>query len=341
MKKNLALLFSFRIALDKWYEMGIIERELKLYNLLAKDFEKIYFFTYGGKLDKQFKKYCAENIEIISVPLLQKGGDSKILIPYLFLYSLLLPLLHLKLFKKIDIIKTNQISGSWTALIAKCFYKIKLIVRCGYVWSIFSKRNKDSFIKYYLKRWIEKLAVKYSDKVICAKESDKKYLAYKKKFLEKIIIEPNYVDTELFKPMDAFKKENSLIYVGRLEQQKNLKMLLGALKDTTYSLTIIGKGSLKSELVQLAQKNKINVKFRDNVLHNDLSKIFNEHMIFVLPSLYEGTPKVLIEAMACGMPVIGTNVDGINEIVANGENGILSQLNKADLKSKINMLLNS
>jgi glycosyltransferase involved in cell wall biosynthesis len=104
-------------------------------------------------------------------------------------------------------------------------------------------------------------------------------------------------------------------------------------------LVIIGEGSLKAELKALAEKEKVKVEFRGNVPQALLPEELNKSEIFVLPSLYEGNPKVLIEAMACGLVCVGTNVSGIRELITNDLNGILVHTNPQSLKAGILELL--
>ncbi len=321
MSKRLALFFSYRISLKDWYDLGLLEREVKLYNGLSSYFEKIFFFTYGGNEDKKFGAYLSSNIEVIPIPLIRNGGRKKILIPLMLIYSIFMPFIHWENLKGADILKTNQVPGSWTALITKLLFRKKLILRCGYIWSYFALQNKENAIKRYVKKFLEKITCAFADSVICSSVSDRKYLEDNHGVKAEII--PNYVDTELFKPMEIPKVKNSICFVGRLEKQKNLIALVDALKDLPYNLTIIGSGNMKKELENKVNENKFNVKFMNNVPHSKLPIILNRHEIFILPSLYEGTPKVLLEAMACGLPVIGTDVKGINEVIEHEKNGIL------------------
>ncbi|MBL7196731.1 MAG: glycosyltransferase family 4 protein [Candidatus Omnitrophica bacterium] len=337
MGKKLALFFSFRISLRDWHELGLIEREVSLYNKLSKHFEKIYFFTYGDSRDKMLSSYLSKNIEIIPVPFIHKGGRKGKNILVMMVYSVILPLVHWRILRKVDILKTNQISGSWTALITKLIFSKKLILRCGYIWSYIAFQNKENVIKRYIKRLLERITCVFADLVVCSSISDKKYLNNNYGIKAKII--PNYVDTGFFKPLGRPKLKNSVCFVGRLEREKNLLTLLEALKGLPYRLTIIGSGSMRAELEEEAQKYNVNVRFMNNVPHSKLPEILNQHEIFMLPSFYEGTPKALLEAMACGLAVIGTNVKGINEIIEHRKNGILSMVDSKSIGSAIQGLM--
>jgi glycosyltransferase involved in cell wall biosynthesis len=66
------------------------------------------------------------------------------------------------------------------------------------------------------------------------------------------------------------------------------------------------------------------------VPNSQLARIINRYRYYILPSLYEGTPKTLLEAMACGLVCIGTDVAGINEIITDGVNGWLAKGTDAD-----------
>ncbi|MDH5684558.1 MAG: glycosyltransferase family 4 protein, partial [candidate division WOR-3 bacterium] len=122
-------------------------------------------------------------------------------------------------------------------------------------------------------------------------------------------------------------------------RQKNLIALLEALKALPYELTIIGKGSMRKELQKKAEADNINVRFINSVSHLKLPEILNQHETFILPSLYEGTPKALLEAMSCGLPVIGTDIKGINDIIEHKKNGYLCDTSASSIKEGILELL--
>ena len=68
----------------------------------------------------------------------------------------------------------------------------------------------------------------------------------------------------------------------------------------------------------------VQVNFIDVVANYKLPEILNRYKYYVLPSVFEGMPKSLLEAMACGLVCIGTDIDGINEIIEDGVNGYLA-----------------
>jgi len=314
--------------LKTWYDGGMIDREVAIYNELSKHFKRIYFFTYGDEEDLKFKNYLAHNIRVIP--------KKRILVAYMptnVLYSLMIPFIHRSILKNVDVLKTNQMWGSWSAVLTKLLYRKKLIVRTGFMLSITFAKIKSR------KRWIitliEKIVYKFADGIITTSKSNFEYIEkmYNPSGIHMMI--PNYVETSIFKPMNIPKKRGSICFVGRLVFRKNLFALLEALKGLPYTLTIIGSGKQEEHLKRFANENGVDVNFLGNIPNHELPKILNQHELSILPSLWEDMPKALLEAMSCGMPVIGTDVKGINEVIEHSRNGILCMTDSDSIRKAI------
>jgi glycosyltransferase involved in cell wall biosynthesis len=135
-----------------------------------------------------------------------------------------------------------------------------------------------------------------------------------------------------------------VLYVGRLEARKNVGLLIDAMrllrKESMVTL-IVGKGSKEDSLKRMSNHLGLgtSLKFVRYVKDSDLLKIYNAADIFVLPSVYEGMPLSMLEAMACGVPTIATNFPGVENIIRNGENGIILEKTSAEcLAEKIGYL---
>lgn len=133
------------------------------------------------------------------------------------------------------------------------------------------------------------------------------------------------------------KKEKSILFVGRTIGTKNeVSLLLAMPKILNHcpqtKLILIGDGYWHSTLRQISNKLSLseNVIFIRHVKHEEIVNFYKSSDIFVFPSFSEGFPKVLLEAMACGLPIIATNVDGNNELVIDGYNGYLVPPNDPD-----------
>lgn len=323
--KTLALFFTTGVSLRTWREIGMIDREVAIYNELGKHFGRIYFFTYGGNEDLKFRSYLADNIEIVPKKCISNN----------LLYSLLIPFIHRKILKNVDILKTNQMLGTWSAVLAKLIYGKKLVVRTGYMLSIhFAKRNPKSMRKWLMKS-IERLAYKLANAIITTSQANFEYVEKNYHPHRSHILIPNYVETEIFRPMDVAKTKGSICFVGRLMRQKNLFALLEALEGLPYTLSIIGSGEQGEQLKEFARKNQVKANFLGNVPNHKLPEILNRHELFVLPSLWEGMPKTLLEAMACGLPAVGTNIDGTKEVIEDGKNGILCDTDSNSIRQAI------
>lgn len=231
--------------------------------------------------------------------------------------------------------------GSWSAVIAKIFNpQAKLIIRCGYEWLWFIIKNKK-WLKKLVAFWVEKMAYKSADKIILTSLADKDFVIKTFKISSnKILVIPNFVDTDIFKPLNL-PKQQQVIFVGRLESQKNLINLFKAFAGLTCGLVIVGEGSQRGFLEALALKLNLSVKFLGNLPQTELVKVLNQSQIFILPSYFEGNPKTLLEAMACGLACVGTNVSGINNVITDQYNGVLCETDVLSIKNTILNLLNN
>ena len=341
--KTLGLFFSYGVGIETWEKQGYLNRELKYYTMLGQQLGKVSFFTYD------LRRSCACYSEQSEESLL---GDSctrsdlvqvctrSDLVPS-WLYVFLMSFLQAKAIKKCDILKTNQMSGALPAIIAKIIYRKKLVVRCGYEWLFtLSKAKKplwERAIVYCLEFWAYKIA----NKIIFTSRADKDFAQKTFKIKEsKIAIISNYIDIDLFKPMPELKKElNSVCFVGRLSREKNLKELIAAVNELPQvKLYIAGEGPEKEALQEQVQNNK-NIVFLGKLPNEQLPALLNKCEVFVLPSLYEGNPKALLEAMACGLPCLTSDIEGIKETVSQNRNGLLVNPLKKDITKGLTLLL--
>jgi len=157
------------------------------------------------------------------------------------------------------------------------------------------------------------------------------------------VIPANYIDHNIFKPINIPKKDNSLLFVGRLEQNKGIFQILKALvlikkKIQNVHLTMIGSGSLQLRI----EKMIADLQIQDNVTlipflktQQDLIKYYNQARILVITSYNEGGPRVALEAMACKTVVASTPVGIINELIKDGENGIILNWDEQAIAHKL------
>jgi glycosyltransferase involved in cell wall biosynthesis len=128
-------------------------------------------------------------------------------------------------------------------------------------------------------------------------------------------------------------------FVGRLAYQKNLPALLEAVAPLRLRLLLVGDGPLRSELMQQAAHLGVQATWAGQVAHADLPAYLNQAHVFVLPSHYEGHPKTLIEAMACGLPVVGSTIPAIRDVIQPGETGLLCTTDPASIRAALRQLL--
>ena len=147
---------------------------------------------------------------------------------------------------------------------------------------------------------------------------------------------PNGVDTELFHPMDKAECRKQLglkddkkhiVFVGSLVTVKGLEYLIHALPalGARVMLHVVGAGRLRDSLKNVVAELGLThgVIFHGRCAHEDVPKWMNAADVLCLPSLQEGDPNVVLEAIACGTPVVATKVVGLPEIIDDAEKGML------------------
>lgn len=152
---------------------------------------------------------------------------------------------------------------------------------------------------------------------------------------------------ELKKNLGFSQNEKIILSVSRLEEKNGLADLLGALallipKHHPLKLLVIGEGSLRGHLENLAQKLHLedSVIFLGKIPHEKLLDYYQASDVFVRPSLSEGLGTAFLEAMAAGVPIVATPVGGIVDFLKDGETGIMVEPgNPENIKEGIEKIL--
>jgi len=180
-----------------------------------------------------------------------------------------------------------------------------------------------------------------------------------KAFIDReIILIPNGIDAELFKPMDTNealaealgleggkKKEERIPvigFAGELREKKGLQTLLSGYtqfcKQKPSALLIVGEvraGDDKKIFDEFQLSNPDSrIVVTGTISHKDMPAYYSLMDVFVHPSLRDGMPNALLEAMACGIPVVVTPVGGAKDVLEDGRNGLAVNVNDADMLAK-------
>jgi len=328
---RLVLFFSRGVSLKTWDDVGMFDREVALYRRLQEQGVQSTFVTYGGARDLSYMDRL-NGIRILC---------NKWRLPQR-LYVKLLCWLYPNFLRGSVVVKSNQVWGADVALRAARRFGKRFIARCGYLPSDFAARQHgfDS-VEARQARAAEREVFTAADCAVVTTQSMRQTLLERYRILPgQVTVIPNFVDTELFRPAgNGSLRSKRLCFIGRLEEQKNPSALLEALRGLDVELSIVGSGTLSERLREEARKNRLTVRFLGNVPHRKLPEILNSSALFVLPSRYEGHPKTLLEAMACGLPVVGTDVSGIREIIRHRENGYLCGTSPTEIRAAVQELL--
>ena len=289
-------------------------------------------------LDKGFEKESQENNFFIyrtSYPKIKILGTIIFWIKCFFLIKKINP----------EIVHSQSIQMGLSALLARKFLGIPYVVYC---------HGSDVYLPWKFKKIISAMIFNEAGAVIALTDDMKNEL--KKNCKKDIIVIPNGIDPEKFEGFpkqiirDKFKiqfKEKIIVFVGGLRPVKGVKYLIEAFsiinqKNSDVKLFLVGDGLERRKLEDAVKKADLEkkVNFIGQVENNEIPKYMSISDIFVLPSLSEGLPVVILEAMACGLPIVATKAGGMPEVVKDGENGFLVEPKKPEqIAEKVLLLL--
>ena len=297
----------------------------------AQAFEQVYYFSYVNE-KPPFNASLPPNCHVIPNPGYHRWA-----------YAFLLPFVQRRYLQQCNVLRVMQAYGAIPAILTRMTYGKPYVATYGYSYFEIVRAN-EPVVRAHMMEQRARWGARGADGVIVTTDE---MAARVGTFVadDKIIKVPNGVDTTLFAPRTESpepRSERIILYIGRLSKEKNLFMLLDALAtmhEVPVRLVLVGRGDQEAELKAYAAQQGVNTEFKGVVANQDLPDLLRQADLFVLPSFGEGHPKVLIEAMACGLPCVGTDVSGINNVLQHGVTGLLSQLTATDLADKLKQIL--
>jgi len=229
------------------------------------------------------------------------------------------------------------------AFLAKVLLKKRYCIWC---------RGADVYLSWRFKGIASELFLKRANAVIALTQNMKEKI-YEICNRDAFVI-PNGIDLRRFESLShqdthtlAVNGEIAILFVGRLHPIKGVAYLIEAMpviirKHPKVKLFLVGDGEERQRLESLVAKLDLDkhTTFIGQIPNEKVSQYMAASDVFVLPSLSEGLPVVTLEAIACGLPIVVTDIAGISEIIKDGENGFLVEPeNSVEIAEKVLMLL--
>jgi glycosyltransferase involved in cell wall biosynthesis len=309
-----ALGSGIRALAESGQQSRLIEGYMRPY---AEAFGEVCYFSYLPESLDEFtsERALLERVRVLAPTRPMSRGRRVVTMPGA----------HATDFRRCRILRIFQITGVIPALLAKRRFGVPYVTTYGFWYGQLSQPGP----KRLLKAMVERLGLRHAAAVIATTEELRARAA---RFSRRVELIPNGVDTRLFAPASSGKPSGSersgpsrILYVGRLSPEKNLSTLVMAtsyLGDRAMDV-LVGYGSLHGDIKALARERGVTIDSLGVIEQAKLPAVYASSDVFVLASFTEGHPKVLLEAMACGLPCVASNCAGNRSIITDGETGLL------------------
>lgn len=253
---------------------------------------------------------------------------------------------------RMDIVHTHSSKAGVIGRIAAKAAGVPAIVHTVHGWS-FNKSMNIAKRQIYI--WIERIAARFCDRLITVANKDiDKGLAAGIGYRNKYLTIRSGIDFSEFKNMDkekagriraGFGNKKIIGTIGRISKQKNLfdfvriaKIFVSCREDVHF--VIIGDGPQRKQLEEYSRSLGLCGHITFMGVRQDIIDLYGVIDVLLMTSLWEGLPRVIPEAMFCGVPVVANSVDGVPEIVKDGMNGFTTKPNDLeDVCRKLEKLL--
>jgi glycosyltransferase involved in cell wall biosynthesis len=311
----LGLLPAIRGGLGELARTGqhtrLIDGYLRRY---AAAFEGVRYFSY---LPESLGAFTADPELLARVTLLPGGGHP-------WLYTLRLPFRHRRALAGCSVLRVFQITGAVPAIVARRWLGVPFVTTYGFWYSALAR----SRFTRLLRGAVESAALAAADAVIVTTPALEAHVR-RRRPRARVHLLPNGVDTDLFHPIPRpAPAAREVLYVGRLSDEKNLVTVVEAAARVDADgrpvrLTFVGDGPARAALQARSRALGVDLHVRPFVPHADVAPIMAAADAFVLASFTEGHPKVLLEAMAAGVPCVASDCEGNRALVSDGQTGLL------------------
>ena len=320
----------------RWKKMGTLGRELQLYRKLGALGLDVHVFSVDRQKDLL---WTADDADCLG---LKVHGLYPNWLPFnRALLVCLMPLLLLSKYfvgRQMDVLKTNQGHSGMHVMLAAVLWRKPYISRSGYVLSEQLGNRSDISHKDRLLAVLERVVMR---RAICCFVPTPYHVEWCREHVQcrQLELMPNNVDASVFRPEAAARRENYVLAVGRVVAMKRYDILSQACAKAGISLKIAGDGPDCDRVTKIAESSGCQLEMLGRVPNAELPSLMAGAAIYVICSEYEGHPKSLVEAMACGCACIGTDSPGIRNQIRDGENGILAVGTESGLAAAIRRII--
>jgi glycosyltransferase involved in cell wall biosynthesis len=286
----------------------------------ARAFGEVRYFSY---LDETLGEFTAD-AELAARVRVLPGRPT-----HPWVYTIAMGFVHSRAMRECAVLRVFQVTGAIPAVLARRRWGVPFVTTYGFAY----ERLARSRTRARLRGLVARLGLAAASAVIVPTAELRDHVAARVG-AAKVHVVPNGVDTRRFRPgAGPADARPALVYVGRLSPEKSLGTLLEAAARlrarVDLGVVMVGEGPERAALEAQGRALGVPLELVPFVDHRELPRLYARGRAFVLPSLTEGHPKVLLEAMACGVPCVASAVGGSRAILTDGDTGLLFEAGDA------------